>query len=361
METAIDYDALRALADPLPIGLMVAGSAGDVLFHNARGAELLWLDAFELIQKGVSAFPDGIGLAAAWESLRGEDRSREQILACEKGRKLSITLAKGGFSMFGEACTLILIDDVTEQNQLEEFRDGFQKEVLHRLRGPLTSINTSLAFLSSDACGPLPEAVKEVVALGHAEAQRLHRLVDDVGHLLLLEGASPDGELFRENVDLGTCARKAVQRAERSAPARKRAFIQEIPPGAPTIVADYDKVGVILARLLSHAGAQAPAGSPIRVTVAEAEDGTGEVRVAYPGTGAPQAALRGAFSKFHRPADAGEPGDGDSGLGLYVARGFAELMGGSLELWAPDGGEVILVLRMPPAKAWGGFDREPGR
>jgi signal transduction histidine kinase len=359
VETSVDYEALRAIAESLPIGLILAGNGGDVLFHNPRGAELLDLDPFDLLQKGLSALPERIGLGAALESLRAGDRSREQIVASVRGRKLSITLSKGGFSLFGEACTLILVSDVTEQSHLEEFRDGFQKEILHRLRGPLTSINTTLAFLRSDASGPLPEAVREVVALGHAEAQRLHRLVDDLGHLLSLEGPSPEGDLYRENVDLAACAARALRKAAKQASSRERDFRLETEGNGPMVLADYDKTGLILARMLAHAAARHSGPGPVRVRVAESGDGAGEAQVAYAGGGLPEAELREAFAKFHVAA-AGEADAGDSGLGLYVSRGYAELMGGSLELRAEAGGDVSLVLRLPAVRGWNAPGAEPG-
>lgn len=365
METKVDYEALRAIADPLPIGLILAGNAGEVLFHNARGAELAGMDPFELLDKGISGFPVRMGLGVDWESLRAGGRSREQFVATDRGRKLSITFSRGEASGFGEACVLILISDVSEQSRLKEFRDGFQTEILHRLRGPLTSIHTTLAFLRSDACGPLPDAVKEVVALGHAEAQRLHRLVDDLGHLLLLEGPAPEGDLYRENVDLAASARRAIRKAARQSPARERAIELHAPDPGPIVLADYDKLGIILAHMLSHAAGQAVGEAPMRVNtsvnVAESGEGMGEVRIAYAGAGAGEAELRQAFVKFQRPAGAGETADGDSGLGLYVSQGFARLMGGSLELHAPTVLEVTLVLRLPLASGWSGFERETGR
>ena len=117
--------------------------------------------------------------------------------------------------------------------------------------------------------------------------------------------------------------------------------------------------------MLSHAAGQAVAEAPIRMgisaSLAEGGEGMGEVRVTYAGAGAGVEELRQAFVKFHRPAGAGETMDGDSGLGLYVSRGFAQLMGGSLELHAPAAPEVTLVLRLPLASAWAGFERETGR
>ena len=361
METRVDYEALRAIADPLPIGVILAGRAGDVLFHNARGAELLGVDSFDLLEKGVSGFPQRIGLGADWESLRTGGRSREQFIASDHERKLSITFSRGEASGFGDACVLILIADVSEQSRLKEFRDGFQSEILHRLMGPLTSIHTTLAFLRSDLCGPLPDAVKEVVALGHAEAHRLHRLVNDLGHLLSLEGPAPEGDLYRENVDLAASVRRALRKAGRLAPGREGIFELKALEITPIVVADYDKVGFILAHMLSHAVGQTASGTPVRVSVSGGAEGMGEVRVAYAGAGIGEEELRMAFAKFHRPAGAGETTDGDSGLGLHVSQGFARLMGGSLELHAPAAQEVTLVLRLPPASGWAGFEREAGR
>jgi two-component system, OmpR family, sensor histidine kinase KdpD len=103
---------------------------------------------------------------------------------------------------------------------------------------------------------------------------------------------------------------------------------------------DAAQVERVLANLIDNALHYSPAGSGV---VVRAEPGSTELRlhVVDRGPGLPPDEREALFQPFRR----GRAGRRGSGLGLSIARGFAEANGG--RLWAQDdpaGGHLVLAL-----------------
>jgi two-component system sensor histidine kinase KdpD len=114
----------------------------------------------------------------------------------------------------------------------------------------------------------------------------------------------------------------------------------EIGPETPPVEVDAAQVERVLANLIDNALHYSPPGSGV---VVRAESGATELRlhVVDRGPGLPDEERDALFQPFRR----GSTGPVGSGLGLSIARGFAEANGG--RLWAQDdpaGGHLVLSL-----------------
>ncbi len=101
----------------------------------------------------------------------------------------------------------------------------------------------------------------------------------------------------------------------------------------------------VVANLLENARLHAP-GAPVTVR-ASAAAGRVELRVADRGPGLPAARQQEMFAPFTRLGD--QPPAGGVGLGLAVARGLVEAMGGTLTTEDTPGGGLTLVVDLPAA------------
>jgi two-component system sensor histidine kinase KdpD len=101
-----------------------------------------------------------------------------------------------------------------------------------------------------------------------------------------------------------------------------------------------------LANLIHNAVRFSPPGAPVRVT-AGAVGELLDVRVVDRGPGVPGQERERLFLPFQRLGDSA-PGEG-VGLGLAVARGFIEAMGGEIELDDTPGGGLTAVVRLRAA------------
>jgi two-component system sensor histidine kinase KdpD len=211
------------------------------------------------------------------------------------------------------------------------------RAVSHDLRSPLTAIlasagaldNPELQLDESDRAA-LVDAIRE-------EATRLDRVVRDLLDLSRLEGggAEPHRELWPVDELVSQALESVGQGADR--------VVVELDPDTPPVHVDAAQIERVLANLIDNALKFSPAGLPV---VVRSETGATELRlhVVDRGAGLSEAERKTVFEPFRRGAGAAGR-TGGAGLGLAIARGFAEANGG--HLWVQDdpaGGHFVLAL-----------------
>ena len=113
----------------------------------------------------------------------------------------------------------------------------------------------------------------------------------------------------------------------------------------PRVVADAGLLERAIANVVANALVHGD-GAPVRI-VAGAVNGGVDLRVVDRGPGVPTGERERVFVPFQRLGDS--PQGGSVGLGLAVARGFVEAMGGSVELEDTPGGGLTVILRLQAA------------
>ena len=207
--------------------------------------------------------------------------------------------------------------------------------VSHDFRTPLATIEAALDGLQSgelhlttdDRAGLL-----ESVRLEHA---RLKRLVENLLDLSRLQAgaAEPVAELWPIE-ELIEEAVEALRPGD--------GVVVSISAEAQDVRVDAVHIQRVLVNLLDNALRYSRPGEQVRVRV-EATDGELVTRVIDSGPGIPVAERERIFEPFHR-LDSAKPG---AGLGLAIARGFAEANGGRLWVEPGDSGGSSFALALP--------------
>lgn len=204
-------------------------------------------------------------------------------------------------------------------------KDDFLSRVSHEMRTPLTAIRSFAEILRD---GPQDAARAErFIAIIHAEAERLTRLLDDILDLSRLEaGIAP---LTTEEVDAAAVAREAVAAMEGFAERHGVRIALEASTPLP-VRADADRLKQVLVNLVSNAVKFHGAVPLVRV-VAAAQDGRAVLRVEDRGVGVAEAVRPRLFTKFG--GGWGQQGGASgAGLGLAISRQIMERLGGDLVL-----------------------------
>ncbi|HEX9943604.1 MAG TPA: HAMP domain-containing sensor histidine kinase [Thermoanaerobaculia bacterium] len=147
----------------------------------------------------------------------------------------------------------------------------------------------------------------------------------------------PSGDL------VGAALRKAAARYEED----QVKLATEVDPKVPRVLADRERVSLVLALLLRNARAHTPAGGAVTVT---AEPWQGRVRfsVADTGSGIPPAHLERVFEPFYQVP--GTQDLGDVGLGLAISRQIVQAHGGEIHCESEEGHGTTVWFTLPVAE-----------
>ncbi|SFO46583.1 His Kinase A (phospho-acceptor) domain-containing protein [Geodermatophilus obscurus] len=220
--------------------------------------------------------------------------------------------------------------------------DGMRRALLaavsHDLRTPLAGIKAASSALRTGGLALSDDDRAELVATVDESADRLTALVDNLLDMSRLQAGAVSPALGP--TDLPPVVGRALDWLEDRSRVRCA-----WPADLPAALADPGLLERVVANLVGNAVRHAPEG-PVTVR-ADALGDRVEVRVADRGPGVPPADRERVFAPFQRLGDA--PRGQGVGLGLAVARGLTEAMGGSLTAEDTPGGGLTTVVSLPAA------------
>jgi signal transduction histidine kinase len=236
---------------------------------------------------------------------------------------------------------------LTEQaREAEQAKSEFMSIAVHELRAPLTVTGGYLAMALEGTFGELPKPLRDVLETAQRKTEEAKTLATELLTVARLEGKvlTPRSE----RVSVSEAVTEALLRARPRAELVKATVNVDDGRGL-AILGDDAFVGKILDNLLNNALTYADDPPTIRVG-ARQEGPEVVMSVADDGIGISRQDQERLFQRFARGTDrlvAERPG---TGLGLYLSRGLAEQMGGSLKLESTQTGKgSTFVLRMPAA------------
>lgn len=218
------------------------------------------------------------------------------------------------------------------EKSLQQQRN-FVSDVSHELRTPLTTLRGNLGLLKRQPpAGEADDILTDMVD----ESDRMIRLVNN---LLLMAHADAGRSLAREPVQFPALIEETVRKV--CSAEEKRQINLLIEPDL-TVLGDRDALEQILLILLDNALKYSEQEVDLEARLAE---GAVEIRVKDHGQGIPPEEMEHVFERFYR---AGEnqsvPG---FGLGLSIAKGLIEAMGGSVSLTSEVGQGTSVLVCLP--------------
>ena len=221
----------------------------------------------------------------------------------------------------------------------DALRTALLRSVSHDLRTPLSSIKASVSSLLQDDVDWPPAATAEFLTTIDEETDRLNALVGNLLDMSRLQ----TGVLEAVPVSVGWDEVVAAALSSLSEPIDR--VDVDVPESLKPILADPVLLERSVANLVSNALRHTPVDTRIRVMAGEVADRV-DLRVIDHGPGVSADKREGLFRPFQRMGDHSQEG---VGLGLAVAQGFVEALGGVLEAEETPGGGMTMVIRMAAA------------
>ena len=274
---------------------------------------------------------EGTVLALSGADLVGEDTRLlnsfvAQLRVAQKGRRLQAEAASAG--------------ELAESNRL---RTALLAAVSHDLRTPLASIKASASSLLSDEVDWSPDAIRGFARTIEGEADRLNAVVSNLLDMSRLQ----TGALHLKLRPVGL--EEVVSGALASISRDVSEVAVEVPDTLPAVDADPALLERAVANVVENALSWSPPGRVVRVEAGVVGDRV-DLRVIDQGPGIPLSERDRVFQPFQRLGDGGRAATNGVGLGLAVARGFVEAMGGELLVEDTPGGGTTMVLSVRQAE-----------
>lgn len=236
------------------------------------------------------------------------------------------------------------IQDITERKNIERGKAEFLTMVSHELRTPVTALRGALGILAAGAAGALPPKAQALTALADRNADRLHRLVNDILDVEKIEAGA--FAYRRTDVDLNQLvAQAAVELRHYADQYQVKIEVSSDLPRA-FLHADADRLMQVLANLISNAVKHSPAGGTIDVHVSRTEQSF-RVGVSDQGDGIPEAFRPHIFEKFAQANWTATNPKGGSGLGLNISRAIIQHHGGVLGFETELGAGSTFYFELP--------------
>jgi signal transduction histidine kinase len=340
---------LNAIIGAIGEGIVVIGADGTVSLANRTAEELLGsADAGSLDEPlGRLALPNGMDLAAL--AAHGPIHAR---LHGSEGQWLEVAAYPVNASPAdapdpASGSTILVLRDITDARQRERARDAFIGVLSHELRTPVTTIYAGAELLARGETKLDEEARVGIFEDIHAEAERLHRLVEDVVALTRFgEGAL---EIGNEPVLLQRVLPAVVRSEQGRWPTGRFELVlpYDLPPVGGEATYVEQAVRNLLANAMKYSGSDAVVRILVEVAPSDAEV---QVRVLDAGPGFPEAETDKLFELYYRSPSVSRKVSG-SGIGLFVCARLIDAMGGYV--WAVNhegaGAEFGFALRVVPA------------
>ncbi|MBQ0985538.1 sensor histidine kinase KdpD [Streptomyces sp. F63] len=234
-----------------------------------------------------------------------------------------------------------LVGEAEQARELAEgnrIRTALLAAVSHDLRTPLAGIKAAVSSLRSEDVSWSEEDERELLAGIEDGADRLDHLVGNLLDMSRLQTGTVTPLIRDADLD------EVVPVALGGVP--DGSVVLDIPEVLPMVAVDPGLLERAVANIVENAVKYSPEGVPVLVAASALGERV-EIRVVDRGPGVPDSEKERIFEPFQRHGDA--PSGAGVGLGLAVARGFAEAMGGTLAAEDTPGGGMTMVLTVRAA------------
>lgn len=333
---------INAIAD----GVIAVDNQGTIQLINPAAQQITgWgkQDAAKLSYKSVLKLTDnkdqelGDTLDPVREVLAtNKEVERNDIsIKTHSGKKILTSVIVSPVGQLG-AGAIIVFRDITSEKAEEREQAEFISTASHEMRTPVASIEGYLGLALNPATATIDAKARDFITKAHESAQHLGRLFQD----LLDVSKADDGRLSNNPrvVNVVEYAHDIVEGLRPQADAKQLRLVYKPMSDDPQsdrrlspvyyAMVDNDHLREVIANLTENAVKYTLKGDVVVDVSGDDEHVT--ISIADSGIGIPTEDIPHLFQKFYRVDNTDTREIGGTGLGLYLCRRLAEVMGGRI-------------------------------
>lgn len=229
--------------------------------------------------------------------------------------------------------------DLAHANDL---RRQMTADVAHELRNPLSVI---LGYTEALSEGKL-RGEPPMFGVMHDEALHLQRLIEDLRTLSLADAG--ELSLLKQQVAPASLLERVAVAHAPHAQVKQVSLEVQADRNLPEITVDPDRIVQVLGNLVTNALRYTPVKGRIQLAAERVSEGL-IFRVSDTGAGIAADSLPFIFERFYRADKSRQQNQGESGLGLAIAKSIVEAHGGSIAVESTPGKGTTFTIALGTA------------
>jgi NtrC-family two-component system sensor histidine kinase KinB len=225
---------------------------------------------------------------------------------------------------------LIVLRDVSEEQQARNHQDLISETLIHDLRSPISAVLSAIDVVEDSFDGnDLTGIVRPSLQIARRSANRALGMIESMLEIARFQAG--EIELHLTLCNLHELSEQALAEFSRQATEYKITLVNDMPKDLPGIRVDQGKIIRVLTNLIENAIKFTPAQGAIHIRAEMIDYQYVEVQIRDTGPGIPEDYLEKIFDRFSQvPTQVGRKRG--SGLGLPYCRMAIEAHGG--RIWA---------------------------
>ncbi|MGH8281340.1 MAG: HAMP domain-containing sensor histidine kinase [Gammaproteobacteria bacterium] len=211
--------------------------------------------------------------------------------------------------------------------ELEEHRVRFLRHISHELKTPLTNIREGTQLMTDQVVGPLNTEQLEIAQILRKNGLQLQKRIEDLLNFSTAQGPKS----FQEDqlIKFDAVVSRVVEEQKMAIKAKHIKIAAHLHEA--TVLADAEKLRIVVDNLLSNAIKYSPAGGTIHLQL-KLKEGQAILNVEDEGPGIRPDEREKIFEAFYQGQDSNSGYVKGTGLGLSIAREYMRIHHGVIEI-----------------------------
>ncbi|MBF0228685.1 MAG: hybrid sensor histidine kinase/response regulator [Desulfamplus sp.] len=225
-------------------------------------------------------------------------------------------------------------------------KDKLFSIVAHDMRNKLFGLTGSIEMVESFFNDLTDDEKRDRIRAMSTSAQQMYKLFENLFTWARMQTDSI--EVVTENINVGVIASEIIEFFKVDAEAKGISLLSDVKAGCD-VMYDKNMLSFIIRNLIHNAIKYCDSGNSITISCKE-ENGYHRISVKDTGIGMKKEVCDSIFKVGVRSSKPGTRKEGGSGLGLMVAKDFAELNHGSLTIESEENVGTEVILSLPASK-----------
>lgn len=237
-----------------------------------------------------------------------------------------------------------LIETIHSREEDIETKDRFIALISHEFKTPITIINAAIQAMNLICKDDITPKIAGYINKINRNSLRQLRLVDNLLDITRIKAGQI--KISERNIDIVSHTKEIIESVRIYALQKDIALSFYSAWDRKVLLLDEQKYERILLNLLSNAIKFTPTGKSIKIELS-AEDDWLKLEVSDTGIGIPAEKLDFIFERFGQVDSSLSRQAEGTGIGLYLVKSFAEILGGNISLLSKEGSGSSFTIRLP--------------